>query len=92
MITFAEYDRILKDYEEMIKEIERKIAYRKIELRNENAEEIEVPTYSITACFAGSPVKTYNDEKLRSLEFTKGRYEAEARYIRENAEIPPQKL
>ena len=100
MLTYNEYTHWIDVAEEKVKEISRRIAYRKIELRNEGAEGIEVPAihYPIfcaetsntaSGSMSGATIKNYNDEKLRELEYLKRKYEEEKQYISENAELPP---
>ena len=93
MLTYNEYTHWIDIAEEKVKETSRRIAYRKIELRNEGADEIECNNIQFPILanqLSGSIVgKNYNDEKLRELEYLKRKYEEEKQYISENAELPP---
>lgn len=83
MISFAEYVNTLDLLEKEQKMLERKIEYRKIDLRKEGKEAKE------TTNSRGFRSTTYEDSILKRLEFEKDRVDAAITFLRNNAELPP---
>ena len=99
MLSFNDYHRIIKQYEDAIEEIKLKIRYRKIELVGpEKISSVTVASsFATTACvnLTGSISDSSrtdeilnNDRELADLKLTLETLEKELKYIESRAEMP----
>ena len=94
MITVEEYCRFLKDAEDNIKDIGRRIAYRKIELIGARGSRTE---NSFLSCFNGAQTPTLTEEERRTIDndpvlarlmYEKQEYVNRIDFVRTRAEYP----
>ena len=95
MISVDEYCNFLKEAEENIKDIDRRIAYRKIELIGARAQNISNPF--LNCLTAGSSTQSIsveeqrildNDLRLAQLMYEKQEYVIRVEFVRTRAEYP----
>ena len=94
MITVDEYCKFLKDAEDNIKDIDQRIAYRKIELIGARGSKTENPFLS---CFNGAQTQTLTEEEQRTIDndlvlarlmYDKQEYVNRIEFVRTRAEYP----
>lgn len=97
MLSFNDYQRIIKQYEDAIEEIELKIRYRKIELVGPEKSSTVGEYFATSACInlSGYSAETTrreetlnNDRDLADLKLTLETLEKELKYIKNRAEMP----
>lgn len=95
MITVTEYCNFLKEAEENIKDIDRRIAYRKIELIGARAQNISNPFLNCLTGGSSTPSISVeeqriidNDSVLAQLMYDKQEYVNRIEYVRTRAEYP----
>ena len=99
MLSFNDYQRIIKQYEDAIEEIELKIRYRKIELVGPEKSSTNGEYFVTSACITISGYSTSaeetrreeilnNDRDLADLNITLETLKKELKYIKSRAEMP----
>lgn len=94
MITVEEYCRFLKDAEDNIEDIDRRIVYRKIELIGARGSKTGNPLLN---CFNGTQTPTLTEEEQRTIDndpvlarlmYEKQEYVNRIEFVRTRAEYP----